>query len=77
MDFKATWFSKFLPPDCISSEGADRLQVFCNREIFLQSFASYDDSELEFLVELKNQSEGTLKVVKTREFFIVEASVHF
>lgn len=32
---------------------------------------------MEFLVEIKNQEEGQLKVMKTREFFIVEAEVHF
>lgn len=77
IDFRAQWFSKFLAPNCLGDKDTDRLQVICNRDIFLQSFNSLDDHELEFIVELKNQEEGTLKVVKTREYFIVEAYVHF
>lgn len=44
VDFKASWFSKFLAPDCVQQDESERLQVICNRDIFLQSFNSQDVS---------------------------------
>lgn len=77
VDFNATWFSKFLAPDCVTKDQVERLQVTCSPEVFLQSFNIVDDTELEFMVVLKDRDEGHLKVMKTRDLFIVEANVWF
>lgn len=36
-----------------------------------------DDSELEFMVELRSADEGILKVLKTREMTVVESTLVF
>ena len=36
-----------------------------------------DDSELEFMVELRSSDEGILKVLKTREMTVVESTLVF
>jgi len=73
----ASWFSKFVAPECVLKDQVDKLQVACNKDTFLQSFNILDDSELEFLVSLESRDEGLIKVMKTRDFFIVEAHVSF
>jgi hypothetical protein len=45
--------------------------------VFLQSFNILDDIELEFMVEIKDQEEGSLKIMKTRDILIVEATMQF
>ena len=45
--------------------------------MFLQSFNILDDIELEFMVEIKDQEEGSLKIMKTRDILIVEATMQF
>ena len=80
VDFQAPWFSKFMAPEVIINEGNDieMLQIRLNRDIFLQSFNLLDDSELEFLVTFNSEAEfGKLKVIKTRDLYIIEANVGF
>ena len=49
-----------------------------NREIFLQSFTLLDDVELEFLITFDPDGQfGNMKVIKTRELYIIEANVGF
>jgi hypothetical protein len=72
-DLQASWFSKFLAPECILNEEVEILQVKCSRELFLQGFNILDDTELEFLINYDSVETGQFKVIKTREFFIVEA----
>ena len=43
----------------------------------MQSFNLIDDTELEFMVEIREQDEGVLKVMKTRDMVIVESSMVF
>lgn len=43
----------------------------------MQSFNILDDVELEFLVEIRDQDEGALKVMKTRDMVIVESIMVF
>mmetsp|Transcript_1833 Transcript_1833/g.3209 ORF Transcript_1833/g.3209 Transcript_1833/m.3209 type:complete len:370 (-) Transcript_1833:226-1335(-) len=80
VDFQAPWFSKFMAPNVIlnDEQGIEILQIRVNRDIFLQSFNLLDDSELEFLVSINNEAEfGKLKVIKTRDQYIIEANVGF
>ena len=76
-DFGASWFSKFVAPEFVTRGDCERLQVTCHRDTFLQSFNLIDDTELEFLVEIREQDEGVLKVMKTRDMVIVESSMVF
>ena len=76
-DFSASWFSKFVAPDYVLRGDGDRMQVTCHRDTFLQSFNLIDDTELEFMVEIREQDEGVLKVMKTRDMVIVESSMVF
>lgn len=76
-DFSASWFSKFVAPDYVLRGEGDRMQVTCHRDTFLQSFNLIDDTELEFMVEIREQDEGALKVLKTRDMVIVESSMVF
>ena len=76
-DFSAPWFSKFVAPDYVTRGEGDRMQVTCHRDTFLQSFNLIDDTELEFMVEIRQEDEGALKVMKTRDMVIVESSMVF
>ena len=69
-DFKAGWFSHFVWEANFLTE---ILQVTCYRDTFLESFQVLGDTEIEFMLEILNESEGALKVIKTREQTIVEA----
>ena len=78
IDFQAPWFSKFVAPDVILNGELEILQIRLNRDIFLQSFNLLDDSELEFLITFPNGADyGKLKVIKTRDLYIIEANVFF
>ena len=78
IDFHAPWFSKFMAPDVILNGELEMLQIRCNRDIFLQSFNLLDDTELEFLVTFSGGADyGKLKVIKTRDLYIIEANVGF
>ncbi len=72
-DLQASFFSKFVAPECILNDEVEILQVKCQRELFLQGFNILDDTELEFLIAYDSVDTGQFKVIKTREFFIVEA----
>ena len=77
-DFSASWFSRFVAPECVQNgEKGERLQISCNRDTFLQSFNIIDDTELEFIVEIRGQDEGQLKIMKTRDICMVEATMSF
>ena len=76
-DFAATWFSKFNAPEAVERGEIDRMQVTCHRDTFLQSFNIIDDTELEFMVEIRARDEGVLKILKTRERVIVESIMVF
>ena len=76
-DFSASWFSKFVAPECVTQGDGDRLQITCCKDTFLQSFNLIDDTELEFVVEIREQDSGALKVMKTRDMVIVESSMVF
>ena len=52
-DFSASWFSKFVAPECVTQGDGDRLQITCCKDTFLQSFNLIDDTELEFVVEIR------------------------
>mmetsp|Transcript_19931 Transcript_19931/g.18930 ORF Transcript_19931/g.18930 Transcript_19931/m.18930 type:complete len:264 (-) Transcript_19931:360-1151(-) len=77
IDFSAPWFSKFVAPECIIKQEIEILQVKCSRDVFLQSFNIIDDIELEFLLHFDGTEAGRVKVIKTRELYIVEANVPF
>ena len=78
IDFQAPWFSKFMAPDVILNGELEILQIRCNRDIFLQSFNLLDDTELEFLISFAGGADyGKLKVIKTRDLYIIEANVGF
>ena len=65
-------------PDVIQSGELDILQIRCQRDVFLQSFNLIDDTELEFLIAIApGVQTGKIKVIKTRDLFIVEAHVNF
>ena len=49
-DLQASFFSKFVAPECILNDEVEVLQVKCQRELFLQGFNILDDTELEFLI---------------------------
>ena len=78
MDFEAPWFSKFVPPELVTSGELNVLQICCERDPFLQAFNLIDDTELEFLVTFPEGSDlGILKIIKTREFSLIEAHINF
>ena len=62
-----------MAPECILQQEIEVLQVKVGRDVFLQSFNIIDDVELEFLVNFDNTLTGKLKVIKTRDLYIVEA----
>jgi hypothetical protein len=47
LDFKATFFSKFIAPDFLNSSNQERLQICVQRNILLQSLFSAEDTELD------------------------------
>lgn len=78
IDFQAPWFSKFMAPEVILNGELEILQIQMNRDVFLQSFNLIDDTELEFMTIFSNDADyGKLKVIKTRDLYIIEANVLF
>lgn len=80
VDFQEQWFSKFFAPEILnnSEEENPMIQIRMNRDVFLQSFNLIDDIELEFLVSFDEDMQfGLLKVIKTRDLYIIEANVRF
>ncbi len=45
-----------------------------NRDIFLQSFNLVEDIEVEIILD---QSKNIIKLIKTRELFVIEAHVPY
>ena len=74
-DFKAPWFSKFVPPDVVMDGEQSAIQVTCHRNMFLQAFNITDDTELEFMVTLHDNNVGEMKVIRTRGFMLVESTL--
>jgi len=75
MDFTASYFSKFIAPDCLQQNGI--LQVQFDKEKLLNVLNTIEDTELDISVHIKGQQNGTLKILKTREWFLVQASCPF
>lgn len=69
MDFTASYFSKFIAPECIQQSGM--LQVQFDKEKLLNGLNTIEDTELDISVHIKGQHNGTLKILKTREWFLV------
>jgi len=47
LDFRATFFSKFIAPDFLNNSNQDRLQISLSKNILLQSLFSAEDTELD------------------------------
>jgi len=78
VDFQAPWFAKFIAPAVVLNGELEILQIRMNRDVFLQSFTLIDDVELEFMTIFSNDTDyGKLKVIKTRDRYIIEANVLF
>jgi len=78
VDFQAPWFAKFIAPAVVLNGELEILQIRMNRDVFLQSFNLIDDVELEFMTIFSNDTDyGKLKVIKTRDRYIIEANVLF
>lgn len=71
LDFMASFFSKFIPPECLSSNNIPMLQISVDRDVLLHSLHALDDTELDFSVHIDQTSFGTLKILKTRELFLI------
>lgn len=41
-DFSATWFSKFVAPECVLKDEVEFMQIRCDRDEFLQGFNVLD-----------------------------------
>lgn len=67
-----------MAPEVILNGELEILQIQMNRDVFLQSFNLIDDTELEFMTIFSNDADyGKLKVIKTRDLYIIEANVLF
>lgn len=67
-----------MAPEVILNGELEILQIRMNRDVFLQSFNLIDDVELEFMTIFSNDTDyGKLKVIKTRDLYIIEANVLF
>lgn len=75
MDFTASYFSKFIAPDCIKASGM--LQVQFDREKLLNCLNTLEDTELDIALLITGQFNGVLKIIKTREWFLVETKCPF
>ena len=53
------------------------MQVTCHRNMFLEVFNIIDDTELEFMVTFKETNIGEMKVIRTRDFMLIEATLGF
>ena len=91
-DFEAAWFKRFSPPEYVNDEkyamlddenaAENLIEMRFSRNDFLESFTLNDETEVEFQMKLLGKdSEGTnlgrLQLIKTREWFLVEAHVSF
>lgn len=77
LDLMAGFFSKFIPPDCIDKGNIKILQISIDRDNLLHSLNILDDLELDFSVHLEQTNYGTLKILKTRELSLIQASCPF
>lgn len=75
LDLMAGYFSKFIPPDCLNQ--VPMLQISIDRDLLLHSLHILDDSELDFSVQLDQTNYGTLRILKTRELSLIQASCPF
>jgi hypothetical protein len=91
-DFEAAWFKRFSPPDFVNDEKyamlddesptENLIEMRFSRNEFLESFTLNDETEVEFQMKLLGtDAEGTklgrLQLIKTREWFLVEAHIPF
>ena len=75
IDFTASYFSKFIAPECIQQNGM--LQVQFDKEKLLNGLNTQEDTELDISVHIKGQNNGLIKILKTREWFLVPATCPF
>ena len=68
-----------MPPEVVKNDEVELLQIICSRKLFMESFHLMEDNEIDFLVTFDKggNSMGKLKVIKTRDLFIVEAHIPF
>jgi hypothetical protein len=69
LDLTASYFSKFIAPDCVTPE--NMLQIEVDRDMLLHSLNTIDDSELDFGVHITDPNFGVLKILKTRDLFLI------
>lgn len=77
------WFSRFKCPNPYHEYEPDEnykihFQVKLDRDIFKQSMNLNDDKDIEVIInqEIRN-NQGSLKIIKSKEQFLVEAKVPF
>jgi hypothetical protein len=75
LDLLASYFSKFIPPDCLQQN--DTLQISVDRDVLLHSLNVIDDTELDLTVKITDPNFGELRILKTRELFLIQASCPF
>ena len=69
LDLLASYFSKFIPPDCLQQN--DTLQISVDRDVLLHSLNVIDDTELDLTVKITDPNFGELRILKTRELFLI------
>jgi len=77
MDFSASYFSKFIAPDCLKASSSEMLQVQFDKDKLLSCLNTIEDSELDIALQITGQHNGLLKILKTREWFLVESKCPF
>ena len=86
-DFEAEWFKDFRPPmivndpnyACIDEENPaeNLIEIEMSRNSFLDSFTLTDEASVEFQLQMDDETLGRLQLIKTRDWFLVEAHVPF
>ena len=76
-DLNAAYFTKFQPPDMLNNLPAQMIQVSNQRNVLLDSLHAIDDTELDFTMEFVDVNFGRLQILKTREFFLIQAHCPF
>ena len=64
-----------MPPECLAPAQDSKLQIELQRDVLLQSLHTLDDNELDMALQLRSAEEGLLKIIKTRDQFIVQCTV--
>lgn len=69
LDFAASFFSKFIAPECIQQSGM--IQVQFDKDKLINALNTIEDTELDIGLLIHGQQKGTFKIIKTREWFLV------